>query len=370
MSRSWLLGLVALHAVLGCGPGSEDETVGVSEAALTNVFTIQGSALTSTSRTFDPGIFSINSTTKAISRWCIASGGAWLKPYQTTPQACATNAQNQVVLPDQTFAYLASPEDVPKVSVKNLGVDNARWATARADVSDPNVPPSDPLKMVGSAVGLNNLSTGLRWSFNASKLPTDIRSDIPGSGINIQVGKRLSQAQERTVFTATGGGLQLDTNLNLLFFARSAPSAFSGITAAVNLITLDTTGVRQPITLIVSLFNPNGLSTEYLGNDGRNPFVSSVLKPGTVYVTATANQQKTTAWNAWQNFGFQVTRANMQRLLSDVNAQRQSQGLTLLSTDLTKVKFKEATIRNESRFVFSANVQVTLDVSSLSVSVL
>jgi hypothetical protein len=122
--------------------------------------------------------------------------------------------------------------------------------------------------------------------------------------------------------------------------------------------------------MIVNVFHPDPRGKEAVRSDGRVNFGSSYLGPGTKFVDAVANRQKTMPWPKAERFAFRLTRENVKLLIEEANKHANPSGKAREPFDagrLNDVRISSVTLRNENRFLDRGNVDVEVLVDYLRV---
>jgi len=307
---------------------------------------------------FQRGVFRIEEGGQRIAKLCIPVKGQW-------KQVGDMHDCGNPPPPAQQREIVQFSPDVTFLGVRNLGVDSTQWGAAHKMNGSAN--PNNPLLKVSKAFSFTIGSTDVSWHFDSQKLPDELRTAIPGSGIHVHFGGYFSDAHKFPLFDSDSGALEVEMALAIPKFVRSG-RAHSGVTVAVDLSVPTTGGSIVGLPVIVSLFSPDASDREIVTSDGRVSFVGSYLAPGTKYVEDVENHQRSGPWAGMDRFAFKLTRDNVRRILADANARRRAAGAELFDERrLDQIKVAGVTLRNESRFLDDGDLEIQVAVDYLRV---
>lgn len=301
---------------------------------------------------FQRGVFRIEDDGLNIKKLCIPVNGQW-------KQVGDMHDCGNPPPPSQQREILPFPQDVTFLGIRNLGVSTEQWEVVQKLNSSENTGnPENAFLKVGEAFSFNVGSTDVSWRFDSQKLPEELKTQIPGSGIHVHFGGLFSDKHTLPLFDSDGGDFKVEMKLSIPTFVRSG-RAHSGVTVAIDLVAKTTGGIDVTVPLIINLFSPNLGSREVISSDGRVNFVGSYLGTGNRYIQSLENQQRNAPWTGFDRFAFKVTRENVKNILTDMNIRRQTAGAELLDESyLEQVRVSGLTLRNESRFLDEGNVNI------------
>jgi hypothetical protein len=255
--------------------------------------------------------------------------------------------------------------DVTILGVRNLGISTEQWGAVQRLAKSRN--PENLYSKVGQAFSFDVGDTAISWHFDSQKLPEELKTPIPGSGIHVHFGGFFSDKRKLSLLELNGGDFKVELKLSIPTLVRSG-KAHSGVSVAVDLAVNTADGTNVAVPLIINLFSQNPSNREAITSDGRVNFVSSYLGAGTKYIQSLENDQRSAPWSGFDRFAFKVTRENIKSILADMNARRRVAGAELLDENhLDQIKVSGVTLRNESRFLNEGNVEIVVMVDYLRV---
>ncbi len=314
--------------------------------------------LSKDSVTFQRGVFRVEEAGLGVTMLCIPVEGQWKKVGTMSdcgnPPPPALQREIRQFSPDQTF-----------LGIRNLGITSKEWDIAQKMVSSGS--PGNALSSVGEAFYYVVGSSDVRWRLDSRKLPEQLKTPIPGSGIHVDFGGLFSSEHKLPLFDSGGGDFEVEARLSVPTLARSG-KARSGLTLAVDLAMKSETGNAVAMAVIVSLVNRDAGRREVIRSDGRSIFASTYLAPGNRYIQQVENHERSASWSGLGTFAFKLTRENMKHILADANARRRAAGMELLDeSNLDKIRVSGVTLRNESRFLDQGDVTIEVIVDYLQV---
>jgi hypothetical protein len=304
---------------------------------------------------FQRGVFRIEANGSDVQVLCIPVQGVWR--YVGTQRDCGNPPPANLQRELSPF-----PNDVTFLGVRNLGISNEQWESAQASAK--SGPPRNALRKVGEAFWYRIGNEDVQWRFESAKLPSEIKADIPGSGIHVHFGRNFSDAKKPAPFAANGS-LVVETRLALPVVVHTG-KAHSGMTIGIELEVPTDSGGTVPLPLIVSLLNADPKPREVLRSDGRRVFASTYLGPGTKYLEAIENRQRSGAVPQLERFAFRIRPKHIQTLLADAKAKVSGKGEPD-ERQLDKIRVSSVTLRNESRLLDRGDVTIEVKVDYLRI---
>lgn len=306
---------------------------------------------------FQPGVFRIDAAGQKVAFLCIPVQGRW-------KQVGSGRDCGNPPPPEMQREITRFSPDHTVLGIRNLGVSSSEWSRVQqAGASGAQAP---VLHKLAAAFDYAVTGSDTRWRFDSAKLPPELRAEIPGSGIHVHFGGFLSPGHAIALLGPKGGGdFAVEARLAVPGLALGG-QAYTGITVGVDLRALTADGKSEEIPVIVSLLHPRAGGREAIGSDGRVSFVNSFLGTGTRYVEAIQNRERGGPWSDQETFAFRITRGNIERILSELNARRKAAGAVPFDERaLGKVAVVGITLRNESRFLDKGNVAIQVVVDYL-----
>ncbi|MBK6863068.1 MAG: hypothetical protein IPG91_05565 [Ideonella sp.] len=304
---------------------------------------------------FQRGVFRVNPDGSQVTLLCIQVGPKW--QYVGSQRDCGDTPPKELRREIERF-----PDDKTHLGILNLGIDNGQWQELRRGKGSSG----SVLAAIGDAFSYQIGTNDVRWHLDSAKLPRELRTPIPGAAISVHFGKNFSDAQRPQLFTA--GTTLLVESMFALPKAATNGHAHTGLTIAVDMEVPTVGGRNRILTMIVNVFHPDPRGKEAVRSDGRVNFGSSYLGPGTKYVVAVANRQKTAPWQRPERFAFRLTRENVKNLIEEANKHANPSGKAREPFDVSRlndVRLSSVTLRNENRFLDRGTVDVDVVVDYL-----
>lgn len=309
---------------------------------------------------FDPAVFRIDSMTGAITTMCVPSNGVWLR-VDNTPTPCPKEPGTDKPLASLQVQPFKTPEDAPMFLARDFGITTEEWHK----IHDGTAPPA--LQKLSKAVDVNVGGDAVHWRFNSAELPDTLRNEIPGSGTHFHFGFTYSHKNRPFVMQQPGDALLIETKLAFPRLKLTG-EATNGLTIGIVLQQPDINGEMQPITYIVDLFSMTGKTGERMASDGRVAFAESTLSNDVKFLVPVEGRLMSEPWKEERLFAFQLNAETLQHLIDAFNKGRIAQGAAPFTTDLSKLRLKSVTLRNECRFLDRGSVDLALAAEGLRVS--
>lgn len=308
---------------------------------------------------FQRGVFRIDDDGQNVTPLCIPVKGTWKQV--GTLRECGDSPP-----PAQRREVTRFTPDITYLGVRNLGIASEQWDTAKKMRS--GIGSANALKKVGEAFSYSVTASDTRWRFESAKLPKELKTDIPGSGIHMHFGGLFSDDRRLPIVEAGSGDIEIEARLSMPILVRTG-RAHSGLTLAVDLDLPTASGAYITVPLIVDLLHPGSRGREHVGSDGRTNFATTWLAPGNKYVQSIENPQRTGAWSTLDRFAFRISRENVARVAADLNRRQIEAGTPRIDERaLDRAKIAGVTLRNESRFLQDGDVTVEVVVDYLRIS--
>lgn len=304
------------------------------------------------------GVFRIDGDGQVVTPLCIPVQGRWRQV--GTQRDCGADPPAE-----QQREIIRFNPDITFLGVRNLGVTKeqleAAWGRGPAKRSA-----GTTLRQIGEAFSFSISATDTRWRFDSAKLPTEIKADIPGSGIHVHFGGLFSDARRIPVLE-DGAGLEIEARLAMPVL-RTTGRAHSGLTLAADLDLPTVGGGQTRVPVIVNLLRESDRGKEHVASDGRTSYVTTWLAPGSRYVESVVDPQETEAFRSPERFVIRFTARTLGSIAQDMNRQRAGKGAAIDTAALAQSKLSGVTVRNELRFLDKGDVSVEVVVDYLRIS--